>query len=258
VAVTVLSPVLLLHGEADPANSPAECGDLSAALGTTAPVRRISYRGAAYAWDLPQSSGGEYSRQPGPNSQGTIPARSWPELAELTATRAAAFLANTLSAAPADAGPRRPEINPANAYGDRRSRTHGGAGSRALAPRSHRRSAGRLVLGCRQMLDLVRIPARPERQAYGHAGDPERAREIASSPAAAPSHLAPGPARNARGARTVRRWRQPGRGASRRPPVATGAPSLHSRGITPGWRPRIRRNGSGYRPWSTAQPGRPW
>jgi hypothetical protein len=114
-------------------------------------------------------------------------------------------------------------------------------------------------LGRRQMLDLVRIPARPERQAYGHAGDPERAREIASSPAAAPSHLAPGPARNARGARTVRRWRQPGCGASRRPTCRDRGPrAFIARGITPGRRPRIRRNGSGYRPWSTAQPGRPW
>jgi dienelactone hydrolase len=95
-AATVLSPVLLLHGEDDPANSPAECEDLSAALGKTASVRRISHRGASYAWDLPQWTEGEHSRQPWPGGEGTVPVRSWPELAELTAAQAAAFLADTL------------------------------------------------------------------------------------------------------------------------------------------------------------------
>jgi dienelactone hydrolase len=98
----VLSPVLLLHGEDDPSNSPAECDGLSAALGKTAPVRRISYRAAGYAWDLPQSGGSEDSRQHRPDGQDTILVRSWPELAELSAAQAAAFLAGTLSRAPGD------------------------------------------------------------------------------------------------------------------------------------------------------------
>ncbi|HYZ32211.1 MAG TPA: dienelactone hydrolase family protein [Crenalkalicoccus sp.] len=96
-AATVLSPVLLLHGEDDPANLPAACEELSVALGKAAPVRRISFRGASYAWDLPQIGEGEYSRQPWPGGLGTIIVRSWPELAELTAAQAAAFLADTLS-----------------------------------------------------------------------------------------------------------------------------------------------------------------
>jgi dienelactone hydrolase len=96
-AAAVPSPVLLLHGEDDPANSTADCEDLSAALGMTAPVRRVSYRGASYAWDLPQQGADEFSRQLWPGGQRTIPVRSWPELAELTAARTAAFLADTLS-----------------------------------------------------------------------------------------------------------------------------------------------------------------
>jgi dienelactone hydrolase len=96
-AASVLSPVLLLHGEDDPANPPSACEGLSTALGKAAPVRRISHRGASYAWDLPQWGEGEHSRQRWPGGQGTVAVRSWPELAELTAAQAAAFLADTLS-----------------------------------------------------------------------------------------------------------------------------------------------------------------
>jgi dienelactone hydrolase len=96
-AAAFRSPVLLLHGEDDPANPPSECESLSAALGRTAPVRRVSHRGATYAWDLPQWGEGEHSRQPWPGGQGTVPVRSWPELVELTAAQVAAFLADALS-----------------------------------------------------------------------------------------------------------------------------------------------------------------
>jgi dienelactone hydrolase len=61
-----LSPVLLLHGGDDPANSPVDCEDLSAALRRAAPVQRVSYRGATYAWDVPQWGEGEHSSQPWP------------------------------------------------------------------------------------------------------------------------------------------------------------------------------------------------
>jgi hypothetical protein len=64
-------------------------------------VRRISHRAATYAWDVPHWADGERSRQPWPGGQGTVPVRSWPELAELTAAQAAAFLADTLSRAEA-------------------------------------------------------------------------------------------------------------------------------------------------------------
>ena len=106
------SPVLLLHGEDDPASPPAECEDLSATLGRTAPVRRISYRGATYAWDVPQWGEGEHSSQPWPGGQGTVPVRSWPELAELTAARAAAFLADTLAREASAAGHGKVSVHP--------------------------------------------------------------------------------------------------------------------------------------------------
>lgn len=98
---SVPSPVLLLHGEDDPANAPAECDGLSAALGPGAPVRRIAYRGATYAWDLPQVAEGTHAGQPWPDREGTIPVRWWPELADLTAAKAAAFFARELRAATA-------------------------------------------------------------------------------------------------------------------------------------------------------------
>ena len=88
-------PVLLLHGEDDPADAPAACDGLAAILGPAA--RRVSYRGANYAWDLPQSGGSPCTAQPWPGRAGRrVAARSWPELAELTAAKAAAFLAHAL------------------------------------------------------------------------------------------------------------------------------------------------------------------
>jgi dienelactone hydrolase len=96
-AATVRSPVLLMHGDDDPANPPAECEGLSTALGRAAPVRRVSHRGATYAWDLPQWGEGEHSQQPWPGSQGTVLVRSWPELADQTAAQTTAFLNRTLS-----------------------------------------------------------------------------------------------------------------------------------------------------------------
>ena len=86
-----------MHGEDDPANMPAECERLAAMLGKTAPVQRVSFRGASYAWDVPLRGEGVYSRQPWPGGQGTVLARSWPELADQTAAQTAAFLTNTLS-----------------------------------------------------------------------------------------------------------------------------------------------------------------
>ena len=99
-AATAPSPVLLLHGEDDPANPRAECGGLSAALGKRAPVRRISYRGAGYAWDLPRVGGNDFSWLPWPGGRGTILVRSWPALADLTEAQAAGFLAVVLSRGP--------------------------------------------------------------------------------------------------------------------------------------------------------------
>jgi dienelactone hydrolase len=94
----VPSAVLILHGEDDPANRPAECGRLSTAFDPAASVRRIAYLGAAYAWDLPQAPGSEHGGQPWPGGQGAVPVHSWPELAELTAAKAAGFFARALHA----------------------------------------------------------------------------------------------------------------------------------------------------------------
>jgi dienelactone hydrolase len=95
----VAAPVLVLHGEDDPANTAAECDGLAAVLGPpTAPARRISYRGATYAWDLPQLAASGYA-QPWPGRPGVMtPARPWMELADLTAAKAAAFLVGALRA----------------------------------------------------------------------------------------------------------------------------------------------------------------
>ena len=81
------SPVLILHGETDPANTPAACDGLAAALGSpTAPVRRVAYRDATYAWDLPAEAEGAGAAQPWPGREvARVPVRPWPELAELTA-----------------------------------------------------------------------------------------------------------------------------------------------------------------------------
>ncbi|WP_165982730.1 dienelactone hydrolase family protein [Dankookia rubra] len=111
-AAAVRSPVLLLHGEDDPANPLAECEGLSVALRRTASVRRLSYRGATYGWDVSQWSEGEHSSQPWPGGQGTVAVRPWPELAELTAAHAAAFLANTLSREASAAGRGKASIHP--------------------------------------------------------------------------------------------------------------------------------------------------
>jgi dienelactone hydrolase len=106
---TAPSPVLVLHGEDDPANAPAECHELSAALGSTASVRRISYRGATYAWD-PPADGGERVRRT------------------------------------AMAGPRGHHLG-ATMAGTRG--THGHEGGRVLRPRAPRGGRAPRVIGCR-------------------------------------------------------------------------------------------------------------
>jgi dienelactone hydrolase len=96
-AATSAPPILLLHGENDPVNPSAECNALSSALGTEPLVRRISYPGASYAWDLPPFSGGEYSGQPWQGDNRTILVRSDPALAELSAAQVTEFIVGTLS-----------------------------------------------------------------------------------------------------------------------------------------------------------------
>ena len=88
------SPVLLLHGDADPVNPPADCGNLADQLARSAPVRRIEYAGAGYAWDLAPYGLHEAVKLPWPGSPGLVVAvRYWPQLTELTATQVASFFA---------------------------------------------------------------------------------------------------------------------------------------------------------------------
>jgi dienelactone hydrolase len=92
------SPLLLMHGGDDPANLAIDCEDLAARLAGSVAVERLRYRGATYAWDLPRSGGGDTTGQPWPRGHGTVHAIAWPELAELTAARAASFFSESLAA----------------------------------------------------------------------------------------------------------------------------------------------------------------
>jgi dienelactone hydrolase len=88
------SPVLLLHGDADPANLPAECSGLAGQLARSASVRRRQYAGAGYAWDLAPHGPHETMKLPWPGRPGVMVAVSyWREAAELAATQVAAFFA---------------------------------------------------------------------------------------------------------------------------------------------------------------------
>ncbi len=94
-AASPLTPVLLLHGDADAATPPRACAALEAGLAETAPVRRVQYRGAGYAWDRP-GIGGRAEAVPRPDGPGRIPMAPWPELADLAAAQVAAFFAQAL------------------------------------------------------------------------------------------------------------------------------------------------------------------
>lgn len=94
------SPVLLLHGDADPANPLADCAGLAARLARGAPVRHIRYAGAGYAWDLPPSGVEEVVTMPWPGSPGRwLPVSHRPAIAEFAAAQVAGFLARVLAPA---------------------------------------------------------------------------------------------------------------------------------------------------------------
>lgn len=90
------SPVLLLHGSDDPSNLEAACSALATTLEEAAPVRRIAYAGASYAWDLPAVGGLEQSRLETPGGRGIVVAWHWPELTEFAAALVAAFLCHAV------------------------------------------------------------------------------------------------------------------------------------------------------------------
>lgn len=91
------SPVLLLHGDVDPANSPEDCAALAARLARSAPVRHIRYAGAGYAWDLPPSGVEEVAAMPWPGSPGRwLRVSHQPAIAEFSAAQVAGFFARRL------------------------------------------------------------------------------------------------------------------------------------------------------------------
>jgi dienelactone hydrolase len=90
-------PVLLLHGDADPANPLADCAALVARLSRGAPVRHIRHAGAGYALDLPPSGVEEVMTMPWPGSPGRwLPVSHRPAIAEFSAAQVAGFLARAL------------------------------------------------------------------------------------------------------------------------------------------------------------------
>jgi dienelactone hydrolase len=89
--------VLLLHGDADPANRPADCEAVARDLAQPgASIRRIAYRGATYAWDRPQHGLQARSLLPWPGRAARVPSRAWPELAAMSAAQVAGFFALNL------------------------------------------------------------------------------------------------------------------------------------------------------------------
>ena len=93
------SPVLLLHGDADPLNRPADCIELEGQLARSAPVHRRQYSGAGYAWDFVPHGPYETVRLPWPGRPGLLVAvRHWPEAAAFSAAHTASFFAATLAA----------------------------------------------------------------------------------------------------------------------------------------------------------------
>lgn len=89
---------LLMHGTADPANTAADCATLAGLLAERSPhVRLETWPGATYGWDIPKPSHAPTARFPAPGGGRALPIHHWPELADLSATRAAAFLDATLA-----------------------------------------------------------------------------------------------------------------------------------------------------------------
>jgi dienelactone hydrolase len=93
------SPVLLVHGDVDPANLPADCSSLAAQLARFVPVRHRQYAGAGYAWDRAPYGRYEAVKLPWPGRPGLfVDVSYWPEAAELSATQVAAFFATRFMA----------------------------------------------------------------------------------------------------------------------------------------------------------------
>lgn len=93
------SPVLLLHGDADPSNLPSDCSGLAGQLARSASVRHRQYAGAGYAWDLAPHGAYERVKLPWPGRPGSLlTVTHWPQAAEFAATEVAAFFAASFAA----------------------------------------------------------------------------------------------------------------------------------------------------------------
>ncbi|MBX9699082.1 MAG: hypothetical protein K2X74_06580 [Acetobacteraceae bacterium] len=95
------SPILLLHGNSDPANLPADCRALADRLARTAPVQHRQHAGAGYAWDRIPYGLHEAVKMPWPGRPGAlVPAGHSPEAAQRSAAQAAGFFTALLVAPP--------------------------------------------------------------------------------------------------------------------------------------------------------------
>lgn len=95
---TSLAPLLVLHGDTGAGDPPRDCLGLGSRLEHAGvPVRITHYRHAAHGWDLPPIGDHGISFQPAPVGQDRLRSVAWPELAELSATHAAGFLAAAIN-----------------------------------------------------------------------------------------------------------------------------------------------------------------
>lgn len=93
-----MSQVLLVHGDADPANPTEDCSRMATLLDAWTPVHHIVLRGAGYAWDREPYPGEGPTLLPHPGGRGRVLAAPWPYLAARTARDVAGWLAFSLGA----------------------------------------------------------------------------------------------------------------------------------------------------------------
>ncbi len=92
--------LLLLHGGADETNAEPDCAAAAAALQRQGhAVRRIGYRHAGFAWDYVGHGLESRILLPRPLGEGRVAVRPWPELAQMSASQVAGFLAASFAAA---------------------------------------------------------------------------------------------------------------------------------------------------------------
>ncbi len=87
------APLLLLHGDRDPANPAAACDATAAMLvALGADVTRLEYPEAGFAWDYPLFGPERRVLLPWPGRTGRVLAAPWPAMAEIAAADVALYL----------------------------------------------------------------------------------------------------------------------------------------------------------------------